>query len=85
MPISSSPGVMGLVQRRIFQLLFDLADVLGGEVGGSRAAVDAGYIPHERQVGQTGITVRPHLYIACGISGAVQHRAGMRIGHDNFY
>ena len=70
-------GGYGVGSKENFELLFDLANVLGGEVGGSRAAVDAGYIPHERQVGQTGITVRPHLYIACGISGAVQHRAGM--------
>jgi len=58
-------------------LLYKLASVLGGEVGGSRAAVDAGFIEHERQIGQTGVTVRPKLYIACGISGAVQHRVGM--------
>ncbi len=75
-PIIVSGGY-GVGSRENFDLLFELAEVLGGEVGGSRAAVDAGYITHERQIGQTGVTVRPHLYIACGISGAVQHRAGM--------
>lgn len=70
-------GGYGVGSRENFKLLFELADVLGAEVGGSRAAVDAGFIDHERQIGQTGVTVRPKLYIACGISGQVQHRAGM--------
>jgi electron transfer flavoprotein alpha subunit len=59
-------------------LLYDLANTIGGEVGASRAAVDAGFAEHERQIGQTGITVRPKLYIACGISGQIQHIAGMQ-------
>ena len=70
-------GGYGVGSKQNFKLLYDLAEVLGGEVGGSRAAVDAGYIEHERQIGQTGVTVRPKLYIACGISGQIQHRAGM--------
>ena len=70
-------GGMGVGSREGFRVIHDLAQVLGGEVAGSRAAVDAGLVSSERQVGQTGVTVRPRLYIACGISGAVQHRAGM--------
>jgi electron transfer flavoprotein alpha subunit len=71
-------GGYGLGTTANFKLIWDLAHTIGGEVAGSRAAVDAGFIPPERQVGQTGVTVRPKLYIAVGISGAIQHRAGMQ-------
>ena len=82
-------GGAGVGSRANFQLIWDLAEAIGGVVGGSRAAVDNGFIEQEHQVGQTGTTVRPKLYIACGISGAIQHRAGMEhsakiiaINHD---
>lgn len=71
-------GGYGVGSKENFQMLFDLAQTLGAEVGASRAAVDAGFIEHERQIGQTGVTVRPKLYIACGISGQIQHIAGMQ-------
>ncbi|MCL1974087.1 MAG: electron transfer flavoprotein subunit alpha/FixB family protein [Bacteroidetes bacterium] len=70
-------GGYGVGSKEKFDLLFDLAKVLGAEVGATRAAVDAGFADPARQIGQTGVTVRPKLYIACGISGQIQHTAGM--------
>jgi electron transfer flavoprotein alpha subunit len=82
-------GGAGVGSREAFQLIHDLAGAIGGAVGASRAAVDSGFAAKDHQVGQTGTTVRPALYIACGISGAIQHRAGMEesakiiaINHD---
>ena len=71
-------GGYGVGSKEGFDLLFQLAHELHAEVGASRAAVDAGWIDHDRQIGQTGVTVRPKVYIACGISGAIQHIAGMK-------
>lgn len=71
-------GGYGMGSKENFDLLFSLAKELHGEVGASRAAVDAGFADHDRQIGQTGVTVHPKVYIACGISGQIQHIAGMQ-------
>lgn len=71
-------GGYGVGSKENFDLLYELAHAIGAEVGASRAAIDAGYAEKDRQIGQTGITVRPKLYIACGISGQIQHIAGMQ-------
>ncbi len=71
-------GGYGMGSKEGFDMLFDLAKELHAEVGASRAAIDAGFVDHDRQIGQTGLTVRPKLYIACGISGQIQHLAGMQ-------
>ncbi len=71
-------GGYGVGSKENFNMLYEFADLISAEVGASRAAVDAGYTSHDRQIGQTGVTVRPKLYIACGISGQIQHIAGMQ-------
>ena len=78
MRLSFIAGGYGVGSKEGFDLLFKLAKELHGEVGASRAAVDAGWVDHDRQIGQTGVTVHPKVYIACGISGQIQHIAGMQ-------
>jgi electron transfer flavoprotein alpha subunit len=71
-------GGRGIGGPEHYHLIMELAEALGGVAGASCVAVDSGWVPHERQVGQTGKTVSPKLYVACGISGAIQHQAGMK-------
>ncbi len=71
-------GGRGLGKAENISVIQDLADALGGQLGASRAVTDAGWLPHEHQIGSSGITVNPKLYIACGISGAIQHVVGMK-------
>lgn len=71
-------GGRGIRSKKGFKVLEALAEVIGGEVGGSRVVIENGWVPQHRQVGQTGLSVNPDLYIACGISGSIQHRAGMQ-------
>jgi electron transfer flavoprotein alpha subunit len=78
-------GGYGMGSKEGFDMLFKLAKELHGEVGASRAAVDAGFVDHDRQIGQTGITVHPKVYIACGISGQIQHIAGMQGLRNNHF